>query len=431
VPFQDKRVLWNYSEIQAQDNVTLQVHTLTERDVLLFSALSTAILWRSRWLGTYTDNQYDALQAEIADALDRLYMAIDFCSQVADCITNDTGTQQAIINQITTNQDFIDAIQNIGAASESGANADSLDKLYGAAFVLANWIDAGILDAADRVTEAASIGEAIAELFSGTVLFDVIPVDSVVAFIAEVADIGAAAIAAEQDASTTQALACYIFEILRCNENSNFNFNALKDNLNSLPISIIAGKPDYFAALVGFFALNAPHAFERIWRSGLNNPDSDWQLFCTACSGRWQLTWDFLASDGGWFTVNANTGVYASGVGWQLQQTSANNNNLLTIRKAFTIPAQIDTLIVLYDLSNIGPGNSSAARGILNGVDGANIVITPPPTGTDVEVTYNFVTAQDFDTILYYLANRAFAPSQGGSGVVKRITASGPGAPPS
>lgn len=83
---QDKRVVWDYSEIQSQDNLTQLVHLLSERDVQLFAAVSTALFWQTRWLNVPNPAAWDALSAYIDDALKRLYFPVDLCELINQCV---------------------------------------------------------------------------------------------------------------------------------------------------------------------------------------------------------------------------------------------------------------------------------------------------------------------------------------------------------
>lgn len=293
----------------------------------------------------YPDEQINV----IAPWLKARTMAI--CKQLAECIETSDAVEAALADLIEQSVIINQAIQALGNGAAPATQASSDDSLWGASLSLAKWVQNSIVDTAEGVIATAELFEAVAVAVGITGVGDIL-IDNVIDFVGNVIATGAPQIVGEADTASLETLACYIFNRIRCFENNTYNFDALKDNLNDLALGLGTLKPNYYAALIAFFNLNAPTAFYRYWRIGLDDPDNDWSLLCDPC-GNLCTDYDFTINEQGWYTEGTVTAVYNAGLGWSHDNTGQQSRLAIIINS----PGQITIETITVTLSQ--PMNGS------------------------------------------------------------------------
>ncbi len=306
---QQKLILWDYADINALSD-DYRIYALTDKQVsalLLVSAWQMG--WHTRWL-----NATDSQAYEFANAVTgQLLMPLDICQLVADCITDSDLVEQSINNLINNSTLINQTLQQIGAGPAPFTQASDLDVLWGASLSLASWIQTSIVDTAEGVKATAELFESVAVALGITGFGDIV-LDNLVDFVGNVIATGAPQIEAEADTGSLEKLACYIFNRLRCFESSTFSYDALKDNLIDLAISVGVPKPNYYAALLAFFDLNAPSAFYRYWDLGLNDPSNDHTTLCGPCTNVWNSVLSDCTYFDDWVGESDNTFTCTGGI---------------------------------------------------------------------------------------------------------------------
>jgi len=183
----NKAVKWSWSELQVRDNDRLRVVLLTERDILLYSAVASAVYWQTRWQDVPAS--FADVEQYATEALKRLLMPIDICELVADCIRDSDKVQEALQGEtgngygpktIINNTQYT---QNVFISGDGDGNGCSNDAKFGRIIALVEFIDEVMLDFFQVLDAVTNVISQLDELISAVPVFETLPIDEAIGVI--------------------------------------------------------------------------------------------------------------------------------------------------------------------------------------------------------------------------------------------------------
>lgn len=322
---QRKAVTWNYDDIVSTDNAVLRAHLLTERDVQIFAAVVQQLEWRTRWTGAISTSRWDTLQAELAQAMDRLMIPVDFCKLVADCISSSDDVRGALAN-------YGIATATPQSTASTGTNllenvpCDS-DTLYGACVAIVDFANDLCVDFLERVENDTTFVATVARIIDMLPVIGDLPIlddlNDVVAWISEngitLYESGYTVVLrqavicnmfclaqADCDLTVEDVLAAFAAElsiVVAITEPLELLIRALVQTIadtdfalafNLLILSVLASGGE----ALGFVGLPSLSSLART-----SDPDPDWQVLCAPCPQTFEHTFDFTLGAEGWTVV--------------------------------------------------------------------------------------------------------------------------------
>ena len=320
--------------------------------------------------------------------------AFDFSLCLAHQTTTITGQLQLIEQQNITNSGYSPTATTV--TGENGAyTAQELDDanievdvcdtagrdaVYGAVDRLVRYIHTKSEDFLQQVTQAANISQQIDRAISATPVLGLLPADELAGYIGFIVDELAQEYNATVDEDLLQSVICDLF-CIAVNSDCHLNFNDVVDyfaskvsptfsnftttflNLVQFAATGTFSGDDYFY-FMAYFQLQIAGTKQRFLdiqsidtyvmqaQAGLNSPDHDWAIFCTACPQQYRLfEWDFRTQGQGDFAITTGFptpgGVFVAGRGWM-----CNGDMPLTI--AIRIPTSVSIHAIAF-LSSADP----------------------------------------------------------------------------
>jgi hypothetical protein len=382
----NKAVKWSWPELQSRNNDALRVVLLTERDILLYSAVASAVYWQTRWQdapANFADVEHYATQA-----LERLLMPIDICELVADCIRDNESVQEAI--QGTSGSGYgpktvINNTQytnNVFISGDADDNDCSPDAKFGRIKSLVAYIDEVMLDFFQVIDAATNILGQLDELISAAPVFETLPIDEAIGVIGSTGEFWKDSYDASVNTQLLEDIECELW----CAYGDNcdvtvgdvrelilerYNFNSTQGALNVFSAfavfariagTIAAGGVGtyigadfvYLSWLLQLSAIEATGTFfgvdpiDYVSAASDGTPSAGWvQCGCDNCTD-----YDFTASDGGWYALAGVGSTYVSGSGWQRGTGSQQSRTAIIIDTDPTVT--IATISVTLSVSMDG-----------------------------------------------------------------------------
>lgn len=296
-------------------------------------------------------------------------VSMDICNDVLDCINSNIDIQNAIQSLITGSPDIGSSpnIYNSDAINESGAC--DYDAVWGYCKALWLYIDQQNIDFLQQMSEATNLSESIDTLLSTIPGYRLLPIQSVLDFITNIADYNLEAYNASITTQVTEDIECALFCYAINNDCTisfadvynimldfygGANFPNLGATFSELVIFMVTGvypsdKIVYLWTMVqlgivfigqSFLGVNTLSEYALHAQTG--DPDNDWALLCTCV---WTHTFDFTVDDGGFYSRSiggdwTSGNVWQAGVGWTSFDSYSSSGNkarrLVALGKDFT-----------------------------------------------------------------------------------------------
>ena len=321
---------------------------LTERQIYLIGAIIGVIRWTTRWIGNITGMDLDAIQSDLEYRISERMT----CTSVSDILNKITSLEQ----QINITQQQIDAAnggeplptpdtsydtafdtpEKLSDATWATDGCDDTDKneWWGGITELVRYINQTNVDALQNISQAGNAASQAQRLISGIPVVGQLPIDEVVGWASFLADELLDEYEATVDEELLEQTQCDLFCLAVSNGCSlsmrdvldyfgdkiagNGSFAGILDDLaNAAQFALIGSfsGDDYFyymcflqllAATItnGFFGFRPIDYYSIRVETGMNNPDSDWELLCLSCPTYYRvLTHDFRYDGAGDWTI--------------------------------------------------------------------------------------------------------------------------------
>lgn len=336
----------------------------------------------------------------------RAVNSMTICTQVAECITNDAVTQQAIADAITNSSVIQSAIQtwmqNNGVTSPTNQinpntttvtdtaggvlNSPILeiedcdnDKLWGAIrHGLIEYLDDQALNWLQELNTIADKAQRANNLVSGIPIVGDLLSATINAFVEAIPDLNNLYVAYQSETAKDTA-ACELFQ-LHCDTCGMPTWAELISYFGNLGVTGMDDWDDLAFALatdllIGSNTLGASVVWHtvicyelivlymgakfnqvvgmniiNVWGEiGSNNGDNDWQLLCGGCTSQYCVFWDFTIDQQTWlpmFVASQCTTIYVAGVGFRGSGTAIADRTIAY--KTFGQTVSVTTIEVEY-----------------------------------------------------------------------------------
>jgi len=382
----NKAVKWSWPELQGHDNDTLRVVLLTERDILLYSAVASAVYWKTRWQDA--PSSFADVEHYATEALKRLLMPIDICELVADCIRNNADVQEAIQGEAGNGygpKTIINVTQytnNQLISGETDANGCGNDAKFGRVIALVEYVDEVMTDFFQSLDAATNIISQFDELISAAPVFETLPIDEFVGAIGNTGEFWRDSYDASVNTQLLEGIECELW----CRYGANceitvgdlrqlildrYNFSSTQGSLNvfsafaviaRIATTILSGGLGtyigddfvYLSWLLQLSAIEATGTFfgvdpvDYVSEASNGTPNTSWAL--CACPNSWIYEID-LTQELGKFQVIS--GVWVSGQG--IQSGTQFGSEASWIRDDVTIDNALTTvtsIVITYELTS-------------------------------------------------------------------------------
>ena len=432
----NKAVKWSWSELEGRDNDTLRVVLLTERDILLYSAIASAVYWQTRWQDT--PGSFGDVEHYATEALKRLLMPIDICELVADCIRNNGDVQEAIQGEagsgygpktVINNTQYTN---NVFVSGDADSNGCTNDAKFGRIKALVAYIDTVMLDFFQVIDAATNIISQLDELISAAPVFETLPIDEAIGVIGSTGEFWRDSYDASVNTQLLEGIECELWcrygadcDITVGNVRElileRYNFNSTRGALNVFSAfavfariagTIAAGGVgayigDDFVYLSWLLQLSAVEAsgqffgvdpIDYVSQASNGTPNNSWSLCgCTNC-----IDANFTSGGkSGWVARVRNGAADATwvGDGWIRGDLVTNGQDEITIIRQLAQVGTIASVEVTY-VNYSDPGRSGKLR-VEDGVNSLQVNIGQNTSDTVVFSNLNWPSVSEVTVRLF------------------------------
>lgn len=361
-------------EMEIDDDLTLC------SEVVVFPDHSTRVPLRVDWSEDEFTRLYSCVlfgsailfpsKSERGNVLWSLLKAVDcmptICSEMIDCINNDTDVQNALALAAQNGGYGLLPSDNPKLNSNMVDASCDEDILFGNVTAIWTTINQTTVDFLELLSAATDVFGLFSEIVSAIPIVNQLPVDEALALVEKFADWTLEAYEAALTTPLVNQIRCDLFCIAVENcgltmddlltyfgdhiqANSQVNIKNFADFVDWL-LTLVTTLDDLFVYGISLFQLQVVSLAERflnidvinyyINSAALGDPSDDWTVICDPCADTWEYTWELTDSSGHPFNILEGTqqagyvqSVFNSGLGLQSQQLTVDFGEEIHVTK--------------------------------------------------------------------------------------------------
>lgn len=261
--------------------------------------------WARMWLEAYAATDWGGCMS---------------CDDVADCIENDQGTQDAINNVYNQYGVGVPMPGNVSGQNIGGTIIDcNPDELWGAVNELVESMNQNNIDAQETIEVISNVAESLAALVAGIPIVETLPIDDAINWFQSMwTDTLFEVYVANDTDGYRDDLKCDLFCLARdngCVLTVDMLYLYFSNRVGAVDLGDFAAVIAYLTTGVWigtqvndtfyltqvaamkwgnqFFDITGLYPLEVYMALGANNPDPDWEILCTECNNLCRETYDF------------------------------------------------------------------------------------------------------------------------------------------